>query len=510
MLTITTTHEPATDLGYLLHKHPGKVQEFSLAFGTAHVFYPEATEQRCTAALLMEVDPVRLTRGNGSGQPGQFLQDYINDRPYAAGSHLSVAIAQVYRTAMAGRCDAMPELAAKPIPLRARVCSVRARYGPELMERFLKPLGYEIETSTLPMDPEFPEWGESHLHNLVIESGERTLSELLRHLYVLLPRTGQPEALLDRPGRTGEDAAHGGGLAREPPGAGDNLEALPGVPARVDPAGPGATGGGRLRGRGHRSGNRSREQSRERTKGQKRKSRPPEIPEGENSADAGAGEAPPEPELAAAAARITESVLEKPMGLHAQRIQAVREEVEAAGARSVLDLGCGDGKLLQELVKLPGIRLTGLEVSGRHVGTAQRKLRSQAAGPGDQERLKVLHGSLIYQDPRMDGHDAAVAMEVIEHIDPSKLEAFEEVVLGSARPGTLIVTTPNVEYNVLFENMEARFRHRDHRFEWTRAEFQQWAEDAAGRRGYAVRFRGIGPGHEAHGCPTQMAVFKRD
>src|SRR5207237_7098724 len=120
LLTITSTRRPASDLGYLLHKHPGRCQSFDLSFGKAHVFYPEVGPERCSACLLLDVDPVGMVRGKNASA-GFLLAQYVNDRPYAASSFTSVAIAQVFGSALQGRCKDRPELAATPIPLSARL-----------------------------------------------------------------------------------------------------------------------------------------------------------------------------------------------------------------------------------------------------------------------------------------------------------------------------------------------------------------------------------------------------
>ena len=231
MLTITTNHQPATDLGYLLHKHPDRLQTFELPFGNTHVFYPEARNERCTAAMVLEMDPIRLTRrgGRSDSAPQNLIQEYVNDRPYAATSHLSTAIAKVFGTALSGRCDAMPELAQTPIQLEIGVASVRSHHGPDLIRRLFEPLGYQVETETPPMDPGFPEWGEGRHHNLTLKSRSHTLRETLVHLYVLLPAPGQRETLLDRKGRGGETPPIRPGLAPQAPGAGPHLPTLPGT-----------------------------------------------------------------------------------------------------------------------------------------------------------------------------------------------------------------------------------------------------------------------------------------
>ena len=148
LLTITLTEPPATDLGFLLHKHPDRTQSFDVSAGQAHVFYPEAGERRCTAALLLEIDPIALVRGHrrsGAGGPDAFsLAEYVNDRPYAASSMLAVALGKVFRTAMTGRCDARPELAGRPLPLEISIPALSCRGGTDLAGRLLRPLGWDV------------------------------------------------------------------------------------------------------------------------------------------------------------------------------------------------------------------------------------------------------------------------------------------------------------------------------------------------------------------------------
>ncbi|MGH8019474.1 MAG: methyltransferase domain-containing protein [Opitutaceae bacterium] len=183
--------------------------------------------------------------------------------------------------------------------------------------------------------------------------------------------------------------------------------------------------------------------------------------------------------------------------------------LKASGAQSILDLGCGEGKLLRRLLgEKQFIRITGMDVSHRALGVAADKLRLEQLAPMQRERITLLHGSLTYRDQRLAGFDAAAVIEVIEHLDPPRLAAFERVLFECARPKTVVLTTPNREYNVMWKTLPAgRFRHRDHRFEWTRAEFRAWAEAMAARFGYGVRFMSIGPEDPAVGAPTQMAVF---
>ena len=174
-----------------------------------------------------------------------------------------------------------------------------------------------------------------------------------------------------------------------------------------------------------------------------------------------------------------------------------------------MDLGCGEGKLLKALLKVKSFsEIVGMDVSARTLEIAESRLKLERLPERQRNRIKLIQGSLTYRDNRLAEFDAATAIEVIEHIDLDRLDAFERVVFEFAHPGVVLVTTPNVEYNVHFDGMQQRqFRHSDHRFEWTRREFQSWASRVAEKFGYEVSFRPIGEGNPDTGSPTQMAVF---
>jgi 3' terminal RNA ribose 2'-O-methyltransferase Hen1 len=176
-----------------------------------------------------------------------------------------------------------------------------------------------------------------------------------------------------------------------------------------------------------------------------------------------------------------------------------------------VDLGCGEGRLLRALLNEKSLTgIVGMDVSYRSLEIASQRLKLDRMPTKRRERLKLIHGSLMYCDKRLEGYDAATVVEVIEHLEPSRLATFERVLFESARPKTVIVTTPNAEYNVKFDNLPAgRFRHRDHRFEWTREQFQVWSGRTAERFGYSVRFLPVGEEDSQVGAPTQMGVFDR-
>jgi 3' terminal RNA ribose 2'-O-methyltransferase Hen1 len=465
LLTLTTTARPATDLGYLLHKNPASVQSYDLAFGKAHVFYPEANEDRCTAALLLDIDPVGLVRGrSGPAGAGGALDQYVNDRPYVASSFLSVAIAQVFGTALSGRSKERPELAGRPIPLEARLSVLPCRGGEPFLRKLFEPLGYSLASVPHPLDETVPEWGPSRYLTVTLR-GEERLAALLSHLYVLVPVLDGDKHYWVGDAEVEKLVRHGEGWLADHP----EKETI----------------------------------ARRYLAYQKRLVR--------SALDQLVAEEEPHAEEQVAIREAEEAELERKLSLDQMRIQAVTEVLAATGATRVLDLGCGEGKLLKALLKQRQFaEIAGLDVSHRVLGIAEDRLQLDRMPETQRARLKLLHGSLMYRDARLDGYDAAAVVEVVEHLDPPRLQAFERVLFEFARPGAVVVTTPNVEYNVRFETLLAgKLRHRDHRFEWTRAEFAAWAKGIAGRFGYAVRHAPIGPIDERLGSPTQMAVFSR-
>ena len=206
-----------------------------------------------------------------------------------------------------------------------------------------------------------------------------------------------------------------------------------------------------------------------------------------------------------------EAAIEQPIRLNDTRMERVTAVLKELGAASVLDLGCGEGRLLRELLKLPGFtRIVGVEVAPRVLAQAGDRLRLDEMSDMKRKRVELLQGSLTYRDDRLQGFDAAAVVEVIEHMDAERLPAFEQALFGHARPNAIVITTPNRDYNALFPALPAgRMRHPDHRFEWSRDEFRHWSESVALTHGYQVRFEGIGEEDAAYGAPTQMGVFTR-
>jgi 3' terminal RNA ribose 2'-O-methyltransferase Hen1 len=204
-----------------------------------------------------------------------------------------------------------------------------------------------------------------------------------------------------------------------------------------------------------------------------------------------------------------EEQVEQKISLNEHRLNTVLSVLREAGARRVLDLGCSYGNLLRRLLEDKQFeQIVGLDVSHRALEISSERLHLDRMPERQRERIKLMHGSLIYRDARIAGFDAAAVVEVIEHMDEPRLSAFERVLFEFGRHATVVLTTPNVEYNVRFETLPAgHFRHRDHRFEWTRAQFQSWATALADRFGYSVKFLPVGPEDPEVGPATQMGVF---
>lgn len=467
LLTLSATGENAAALGFLLHKHPERLQDFALPYGTAHVFYPVSAPNEVTAALLVEIDPVALVR---RGQNSFALGQYVNDRPYASSSLLSGAIVQVFRSALNGRCNAHPEFVDLELPLTVRLPALTVRGAPELIDRLFAPLGWTVTRTAIPLDQTVPAWGDSRYHDVTL-TGRLRLTDALSHLYVLLPVldgskhywVGSDEVeklirtasgwLVDHPEReliTRRYLAHRRHLVRaadDALDAGDLLEQLDEVSS-------------------------------------------------EEPDDAG--------EDVAEDAPVSEP-------LRILRRDSVLGQLRRHACHSVVDLGCGEGVLLRELIKDSSFeRLLGVDVSVRDLERAASRLRLERMGERQRDRIELLQSSLTYVDPRIAGFDGAVLMEVIEHLDPDRLPSLAHTVFGAARPRVVIVTTPNAEYNVRYESLPlGSFRHPDHRFEWTRAEFVAWCGATAAATGYTVEYVPVGNDDPDVGPPTQMAVFTR-
>lgn len=464
LITITCHSSSATDLGYLLHKNPASLFESDVSFGRIRVFYPEATKDRCTVALLLEVDPIALVRARGT----HGLDQYVNDRPYAASSLTSVAIAEAFGTALNGRSRDRPDRVSEKLALTTTVAAVHCRGGAAIMQRLFEPLGYTVTLTEEPLRIGGETTEPGGIFALTLERSQ-TVQELLTHLYVLLPvidnakhyfvGADEVDKLLKRgagwlaqhPERdliTHRYLIYKASMVRSALSQIQLLEDQPETQAETDDR---------------------------------------------QAEEEGSGEAR--------------------LGLNDLRMEAALAAVQQAQPppARVLDLGCGEGRLLRLLLRETKIaEIVGVDVSPAALDRASRLLKLDTLPERQRQRVSLIHGSLVYRDDRFCTFDVALMIEVIEHLDPPRLAAMERVVFQHARPRRVIVTTPNAEYNVAWPSLPAgKFRHGDHRFEWTRRQFHEWAEHVAARHDYHAAFQGIGPEREDVGTPTQMAVFER-
>ena len=461
LLTITYEGENTQELGYLLHKNPERAQQFALSYGKAYVFYPEVTDTRTTAALLLDIDPLDLARGKAGSREGG-LFDYVNDRPYASTSFMSTAIVRIFGTAMSGRCDLRQSLADTPLNLTATLHSLKDNGDTELAKALFEPLGYTVTAKRTQLDTAFPEWGMSPYIDLTI-SGTVRLSELLNHIYVLIPVFDKQKHYYMAEDEIQKLLAHGEGWLADHPMNEKITQRY--FTARKSYA--------------RRALNILLAD---------------ELAEDENTDETAIAE---------------EKEIRTP--LNTMRMETVKNAVLASGAASVIDLGCGECRLTSMLLNEPQIKkVTACDVSVAELEKAAQKLHLDRMQPYRKNKLTLMQASLTYRDDRFAGYDCACVVEVIEHIEPMRIPAFERSVFEFAAPQTVILTTPNREYNANYAKMqENALRHGDHRFEWTRAEFKAWTEHICGKFGYTCEISGIGDTDEKFGTPTQMGVFTK-
>lgn len=458
ILSISTSHKPLEDLGYLLHKNPSRIHEFNLSFGKAQVFVSKLSGEEIEMTLMVDVDPVGLVRGKGPFDQGHSLSHYVNDRPYASSSFLSTAIADVFGTAMNGHCKLRPELVDVKLPLKVLIPVVPSTAGEEGIRKLFEPLGYEVGV----------EQTSDHSRYYEVKlSIYQTLQLVLQHLYVLIPVLDKNKHYYVSQDEIEKLVKKGGEwLANHPSKEWITRRYLKYQRKLTDEA---------LE-RLEELENDNEDENTEHSKN--------------NQSD---------------------NLLEEKWNLHEQRLGTVTALLKTLPIKSVADLGCGEGKLIRMILQQTSIpRILGMDVSSRALSFAKDRLHLDRMPRIQRDRIELILGSLMYRDRRLEGVDAITLIEVIEHMDQSRLKTMERIVFEKIAPRFVILTTPNAEYNVLFESLcTGGFRHSDHRFEWTRNEFSKWVCDMCVRFGYTHEISMIGPVHEEFGSPSQMVVFKR-
>ena len=452
LLTITYTGQDTGNLSFLLYKNPSRPQTFELNHGKAHIFYPEISNERTTVVLLLDIDPIDLARGKAGSTFGG-LFDYVNDRPYVSSSFMSTAISKVFGTAMTGRADNHQDLSDTPLALYATITMLPCRGELGKLNSVFEPLGYTVQYETFISDEKFPQWGDSSYINLTIHGNVR-LRDLLKHIYVLLPVFDSQKHYWVGPDEVDKLLRIGEGW-------------LPEHPEKTYIT-------GRYLNRRVSLVNMAFERLTT-----------------TNESDT------------------LEPAKQEKQSLNTIRMSSVVDTLKSCGVKRVIDIGCGEGVLLKLLVKERQFtNITGVDVSHVALKRASSRLKLEQNSESMSDRVKLLQGSLTYKDSRFAGYDAACVIEVIEHLDISRLAAFERVLFEFAKPPVVILTTPNREYNANYQSLGESMRHNDHRFEWTRAEFKEWATGVAKKFGYSVQLSEIGDLDDEYGAPTQMGVFK--
>ncbi|MBY0552852.1 MAG: 3' terminal RNA ribose 2'-O-methyltransferase Hen1 [Candidatus Obscuribacterales bacterium] len=476
-ISVTTTHNPATDLGYLIVKNPATApHRFSLPFGEAILTYTEISPDRCTAVMTLDINPVELVRGREGSQGGGTIDEYLNDRPYCSSSILAVALRRVFSSALSGKNKDRQELAKTRIPLECTIGALPSRRGPVTIRDLFEPLGYNVVDCTRhALDPLQPEWGDSDYHTVTIR-GTVTVQELMTHLFILIPVLDNDKHYFVGDAEVEKLLRHGNvWLATHP------LNEM--IVNRY------------LGNKKHLAA---------KALGALAELVAPEDEESDGEADGATadGQTPATPR----------EDVEKTISLHQIRHETVVRVLKERGVKRVVDMGCGRGLFVGRLMDDAQFeQILGMEVELRAVSGARYKLKLHKQPAEKRDRVKLVQGSVTYRDSILrQKFDAAVSIEVIEHMEPTRLDMFAMVMLGDCRPRIAVVTTPNREYNCLWPTLPAgELRHKDHRFEWTRSEFEQWCSTQAARYGYATEFQPIGPLDDKHGAPSQMCVFTR-
>lgn len=458
LLTLSTTDKIGTDIGYLLHKNPNRLHEYTLSFGKARVFYPKASQDECQVALLVEINPVELAQKTKRNISNWSLGKYINDRPYVASSFLSTAIAKVFGTAMNGRCTKKPELVHHKIDLKIKLPVILSSGGEIDIHKIFEPLGYHVETHPITLNGNSGYNYERQYFSLELKIKE-TLQLVLSHLYLLIPTLDAnkhyyvTEAEIEKLLEKGKSWL-------------SNHPEKEWITRRI------------LKSQGKLT-----------KKALEKLTFPRKF---HHEVD-------------------EEEYNEKNISLHELRHQSVTDLVNKLNIQSILDMGCGDGKLLKMLLDHTSIKsITGMDVSCSALKKAHNYLHIDSMPPLRRQRIKLTLGSLLYRDKRMQNIDAITLIEVIEHLNPSRLKTMERVIFEMAAPKHVIITTPNCEYNIKMESLDqGKFRHSDHRFEWTRAQCEEWGTSVGKKFNYSYKLSQIGPIDEVLGAPTQMILFTK-
>lgn len=461
LINITVTGENAKALSYILWKNPDHIFDREFSSGHVVVFFSEYSNQKATASLLVLVDSVGMVRSEW----GRISSSYVDHRPYAASSIASVALKEAYSSAFAGKSETaeIDAVIKQKLPVEIELSSVWVKGGVQSIHDFFEPLGYAVNAEKLLYESKWLK-SDSCVFNVTL-TGMQTILDLLRHLYVLLPALDNKKHYFVNENEIVKLLSHGEGW----------LETHPYKERIVS----------RYLIHRHNLIEEALEQLAEEVQDEETE---------ENAAGA-------------------EEAMERPIRLQEERLQtalAVMRTLDPAPLK-IGDIGCGSGDFIRLIENDRAFsEVIGMDVSSKVLQIAEKRLHLDRRNAWQSPKISLIHGSLAYKDSRLKGLDAVLMFEVIEHIDAIKLPVVEYNIFEFLTPGYVMVSTPNKEYNQLFPSLEKNaLRHRDHRFEWTRDEFRQWAGAVTAKYPYEVDFFQVGPRDDNLGAPTQMAVFRK-
>lgn len=465
LFTLTCTGPHAPRLPELFNRNPQELHTVTLSAGRVHLFFPELTSERVTAAFLLDLEPAGVERRPRGGMHApKLVADILHDRAYISSATLISALGPLLepilepcgKTARAG-CQ-------QSLPLEAHLHAVTCRRGGvALLQRLFVPLGFELHAE--PLVPMAQQGGGSYVWQLVLKR-ECPLQVFLRHLYLLTAVMDDDAPEWEREDEAERLLTLGETWLSDHPEQAWILERGRSIRRRL-------------------------------------------LHPGLEPLLSMAGERPVD-RLRALEPGL-EARLEAGLNLVSRRLQAVVRVLEQQRISRVGDLGCGEGRLLKELLARPQFkRIVGLDVAVECLERASRRLRLDQLPEAQADRVQLLHGSVLYYDKRLEGLEALTLLEVLEHIDPEKLPLVEEVLFEGLRPPLVIVTTPNQSFNGRLEGLLAgQLRHSDHRFEWTREQARRWAEGVSYRHSYRFQLEELGERDLEVGAPTVMVIFQR-
>lgn len=445
LLTINCEGPDAMDLSWLLHKRPNRFQAFNLGYGKAFVFFTEYSQNSCTACLLLEIMPDALNDLCKS-KDGEF--QYVNSRQYLSSSLLAGAIGKAYSSAIKGTCQDKPDLVGKKHGFKVRINNFSCRLNPIFIDRIFSPLGYQIEWRNIQINDEYCTGG--FICGDLQLSIDATLQEILSHLYILLP-------VFDRQTHFWLDESQLQKFIRHCQGwLGRHPEKRLIINEYFGPV-------SELKYRLMKHFGVIRPLA--------DKSRTPTF--------------------------------------NQMRRSAISDVIAASGAKTIIDLGCGDGSFVFSLHGQNRYeKLAGMDASAQNIENARKKFDSPFFHRRKSPEFFI--GSITYRDKRISGYDAVILSEVIEHFEPERMDGVMRNILGEARPKLFVMTTPNKAYNQEFPFLEAgEFRHPDHRHEFGEDEFISFCEKYAAVFGYDLEISHVGVELSRIGSPTFMGIFKK-